>query len=116
MEILANYVDLDKLVAPEVERDQLYPTRQSKKLIVQTLSSLEIVPSKPRRDRSLRTLQPEPIQAKPQPQPLPDFSALVPKLASGIFQDDRFSKLCELLEHNISLVLDASNKKEDVLN
>lgn len=113
MEILANYVDLDKLVTPEVERDQLYPTKQTKRLSVQLLRTVDILPSKPRqRDRSLKTLQPEvePVKSVA----LPDLSTLVPKLATGIFQDDRFTKLCELLEQNIAATVQATVKKEDV--
>ena len=99
MEILANYVDVDRLVSPEVESEQLYPTMQNQKIVL-TQSSLKtisittsIAPQSKLKQtaKQLQELSPSPIK-------MPEIESI------SIFQNEKFKKLCSILERSLEEV------------
>lgn len=96
MEILANYVDVDKLVSPEVDHEQLYPTKQNQKvtLTAVSLKTISLTPSMPPRQREIVKKAPEP--------PVPQIPIQALETIS-IFQNEKFQKLCALLEKGLEV-------------
>lgn len=94
MEILANYVDLDRLVSPEVEVEQLYPTKQNQKVVLTqvSLKTISLLPSIPPPQKHKEVPKKTLEVLVPQPQPLESIS---------IFQNEKFQKLCALLEKGL---------------
>lgn len=111
MEILANYVDLDRLVAPELDPEPLYPTKQNQKAIISQCSIRTIfiqptvaapLPPKPR----------EVPRKEPEPKPVPVQVVQHPPIESvNIFKDEKFQKLCALLEKGLEAAEIPKQKK-----
>lgn len=95
MEILANYVDLDRLVSPELDPERLYPTKQNQKAVLSqvSLKTYSLAPSVlPPRPRESAKRAAEPVVPAPQQPPIESVS---------IFQNEKFQKLCALLEKSL---------------
>lgn len=97
MEILANYVDLDRLVTPELDPEPLYPTKQPQKVVL-TQTSLKTIcispPALPPKPREAPKRIAEPPVHVPQIQ-IPPIESI------NIFQNEKFQKLCALLEKGL---------------